>query len=211
MARINPTGFIDCPVHVCSRSNNRDSFPLPERDVWTIFEDYLYLMKIGFNVRIHNFVLMKNHYHLIVSAQENNLAEALKYTLYRISREMSLASGTRNHQFGNRCFRSIISNYHYYMHAYKYVYRNPVTAGVCNRVEDYPFSTLNGLIGKSRLVIPVENDLLLMDNFEQTLEWLNKAPSAHDHQTMKNALRRGLLKIGKSSGGVTSPLENHLY
>ena len=169
MARIIGNQNLPCPYHVSSRSNNKDEFPLPMGRTWGIFENYLYLSKIGFNLKIHAFVLMNNHFHLIVSAPDGNLSQALGYLIREVSKEIGRVTKTRNHQFGGRSFKCAISSYHYYMHAYKYIYRNPVSAGICTRVEGYEFSTLHSLIGQSRLVIPVEEDALLFNDFEKTL------------------------------------------
>ena len=206
MARIIANKALLCPYHVSSRSNNREAFPLPLTKVWGIFENYLYLTKIGFNLKIHSFLLMDNHFHLIVSAPDENLSQALGYFLREVSKEIGRAAKVRNHQFGGRSFKCAITDYHYYMHAYKYLYRNPISAGLCDRVEDYEFSTLHGLIGKSRLVIPVEEDVLLFEDLEQTLMWLNSTPEISKMEAVKAALRRNEFKLPRNESGFASPL-----
>lgn len=199
---------LNCPYHVSSRSNNREAFPLPLPKVWRIFEDYLYLVKIGFNLKIHAFVLMDNHFHLIVSAPNGNLSQALGYLIREVSREIGRVSKSRNHQFGGRSFKCAITNDHYFMHAYKYIYRNPVSAGICERVENYEFSTLRGLLGKSRLVIPVEEDVVLFDDIDQTLNWLNSTPEILQIEAVRLALRRQEFKLPRNDSGFASTLQN---
>lgn len=63
----------------------------------------------------------------------------------------------------------------YYKHAYKYVYRNPVEAGMCARVEDYEFSTLCGLLGATNFGVPVIDNMGLIFGPKKMLDWLNTA------------------------------------
>jgi len=44
------------------------------------------------------------------------------------------------------------------------------------RAEEYPYSTLNGLLGKRTLLIPIIEDTKLFSGVEQTLNWLNGVP-----------------------------------
>ncbi len=202
----NPTH----PIHVCSRSNNRDFFPVPKEDLWKIFEDYLFLGKILFEMKIHSFVLMDNHFHLLATFPKANTSSALGYILGEISREIGRQSKIRNHQFGGRHFKSTLCSFHYFLHAYKYVYRNPVQANLCKNAEEYPFSTLGGLIGNSKLTIPVEEDTILSNDLGNTLKWLNSEPPAQNWDDIKKGLRRGNFKLPRNQEGFCSDLETQL-
>jgi len=61
----------------------------------------------------------------------------------------------------------------YYKHAYKYIYRNPLEAGLCKRVEDYEFSSLRGLLGAAELRAPVIDNMDLIYGAQKMLAWLN--------------------------------------
>lgn len=70
-------------------------------------------------------------------------------------------------------------------------------AGACEYTQDYPFSTLHGLLGPGRLLIPVESDDTLMLDVESTLEWLNRPPIDHQWDCVRNALRKTHFKLAK--------------
>jgi hypothetical protein len=91
----------------------------------------------------------------------------------------------------------VIDNPHYYLHAYKYFYRNPVHAGLCTRVEEYPYSTLRGLVGLAHTLIPVAEDETLFSDVHGTLEWLNKKPNENSWIDVGNALRKSKFKLCK--------------
>jgi hypothetical protein len=106
------------------------------------------------------------------------------------SRELVKYSSRINQTYGGRHFRTVIGSNNYFLHVYKYVYLNPVKAGLASRAEEYPFSTLHGLLGQSRLVIPVEEDLTLFSDVEGTLDWINQPPSENNWETIRKTLRR---------------------
>lgn len=153
--------------------------------------DYLYFLRSAFDVRIHAFVLMSNHFHLLAAFPRSNLSDAMEYFMRETSRGIARESDRLNHVYGSRVFRSRLSSDYAFQNVYKYVYQNPVQAGLCKKVEDYPYSTLHGLLGRARALVPVEEDRLLFDEgVGRTLSWLNESLTDEHHQ----ALRKGLQK-----------------
>ncbi len=100
------------------------------------------------------------------------------------------------HVFGGPYHRSIIENSRYYGHAFKYVYRNPVKAKLCERVEDYPYSTLNGLLGQSPLTFPIfparSEIAISIPGLEpyDLIPWLNKPFPKEAEALIQTGLRR---------------------
>lgn len=180
------------PYHVYARSNNRDSFYLPMPEVWEIMSNYLHFIRFAYECRIHSFVLMPNHFHLICTFPKGNHGAAMNYFMRETSKEINRRAGRINHVFGSSATFSHINCYDYFMAAHKYVYRNPVKARICRLVEEYEYSTLHGLLGLSRIIIPVEEDSILFDgDIQENLEILNT-----DYTDEQNeAIRIGLHKV----------------
>jgi putative transposase len=176
-------------------------------DVWQIMTRSLFITHCAFNVKIHAFVLMKNHFHMMLSTPEANLSKAMQFFMRSTSRDLTRAGNRINQTYGARYFRCLLTSQHYYLHAYKYIYQNPVKAGMSETVESYPFSTLNGLLGFSRLPVPLVDDGQLFDRTEETLSWLNAKPSAPDWTAVGLALRRQRFKLALSENGSASHLE----
>ena len=158
---------------------------------------HLFFIHHAYSIEIVAFVLMKNSFHLLLRTPLNNLSEAMRYFMRETSREITSASGRINQTYVQRHSRTIISTHHYFLHAYKYVYRNPVVSGHCGLAEDYRFSTLNGLIGRSHLLIPVVEDKTLFSDLEGTLEWLNRPSSADSWHSVKVALRKSRFSLSR--------------
>jgi REP element-mobilizing transposase RayT len=152
--------------------------------------EQLYFMHLAFGVEIHCFVLMTNHFHLLMSTPLGNLSTAMAVFMRETSRAITKSTHRINQTYGQRHFRSIVHTPSYYLHAYKYFYFNPVKAGICNRVEDYKYSTLRGLLGLDHLLIPVKEDHTLFSDVEGTLQWLNRRPSDENWESVRKALRR---------------------
>jgi putative transposase len=190
MPRKNVPVSSEFPYSINARCINKEWFQIPLEDVWDIMEDYLYFLHIGFGFKIKSFVLMSNHFHLIAQAPLNNLSEGMRYFMRETSRQIGKKANRINQVYGSRFYRSLITKNHHYLHAYKYVYRNPIEAGLSNCVTSYPYSTLNRLVGKGPLNIPIEYDHILFDSFDSTIAWLNQSPSLENHEAVRKAMRK---------------------
>jgi len=140
------------------------------------------------------------------------LGKVLCQFLTSASRTMNFESGKINQRRGGRAFKCEIASYHYYINAYKYVYQNPLRAKLCSRVEEWPYSTLSGLLGQTLLSVPLEPDFLLSPedcpSFETDhLMWLSHHIAVEDLSDMEKALQKRSFKLSKKKA---NPLETRL-
>ena len=212
MARSTSIISSEFPFHVSARCTNREWFKIPLPEVWEIMSEYLHFLHRGFFFRIHSFVLMSNHFHMLVRTPQGNLSEGMNYFMRETSRQIGFESKRINQIYGTRFHRTVIKNMHHYLHVYKYVYRNPIEAGLDDKVEKYPFSTIHGLLGRSRLIIPIEEDSTLFSSVHSTLTWLNTRPSEENYFEIQRALkRREFCLASHPSRRIKSTLENSMY
>ncbi|MCB0341895.1 MAG: hypothetical protein H6626_00090 [Pseudobdellovibrionaceae bacterium] len=185
------------PYNISGRCINREWFNLPMPQVWDVFSEELYLTVINHNLLIHSFVLMNNHFHLLASTPDANISQCMYRLLKNVSLRLTQAGNRINQTFAGRHYKTILDHPSYYLNAYKYNYRNPVQACMAERVEDYPYSTLHGLLGRSKLLIPLAFDDTLFDNIDDTLSWLNQKPSDQQNEAVRWALKRQYFKSKK--------------
>jgi putative transposase len=188
------------PYHVVNRTNHREWFNIPIEKAWSEFQFFCWEANLLYGAKIHAFVLMSNHFHLIVSTPENDLGEVMRLFSSGVARSINYKSHQQGHVFGGRYKWSLISHPEYYLHALKYVYRNPVKANLVSRVEDYKYSSLHGLLGKSHLLFPtiseVKNLDLKIEIFQpETLNWLNTSAPVEDELALRTALVRSVFKL----------------
>ena len=209
------------PYHVVNQVNNRDWFPLPSPEVWRIFSNQCYEISTICGARIHAFVLMSNHFHMIVSCPELDLGRVMQHFSGSGTRSVNTKAGRNGHLFRGRYKWSLIRSALYYSHALKYVYRNPVKAGLSLQVEDYPYSSLYGLLGQAHLPFPIFPApepfylALIPKDLTRYLEWLNMSPSEDRSKAIRLALRRREFQFPRSlkpkDAAVILPLESGLY
>lgn len=185
------------PYHVTARSNNRDWFDVPMDYCFAIFAITLKACKVMYGIRLHAFVLMNNHFHMIVSTPNENIGEFLKYFMSRTSRGISKKSSRINHIYGARNHKSLITTSEYYAHCMKYVYRNPVKAGMCNLVEEYPWSTIYKNKGKMHeLVEPITlgHAGQLPGCSADRLGWYNQGYEIEVDEVIRSGLKRSVFQ-----------------
>jgi REP element-mobilizing transposase RayT len=187
------------PYHISARCINREWFSLPLPWVWKILSEQLYFLYYSFDVHILAFVLMNNHFHLMVQTPKSNLSDAMAWFMRESSRELVRLGNRINQTYGGPHFRSVIRSSHYYLHAYKYLYHNPIAANLCEDILEYPYSTLPGLLGRTPLLIPVQEDHTLFNDVDGTLRWLNSKPDEENWKAVRKALRRSEFRIGREN------------
>ncbi len=130
------------PYHVVTRTNNKDWFRIPLCDVWDICKESLHYSQAKRPAVINCFVLMSNHYHLLITTPNEDIDEFMQFFNLRLSRLISIKSGAINQKFSNRYKWSIVDKENYLMNVYRYIYQNPVRAKITLTCDSYPYSSL---------------------------------------------------------------------
>ena len=182
------------PYHVMARSNNREWFYISKENLWEIFKTELNRLTTHFEARIHAFVLMDNHYHLLISASANfDLGKIMCILQTSVSRTVNRTTGRINHVFGGPYRGCSIQNDIYYLKVFHYVYRNPIEAGLVEKAENYRFSTFqqdSGIIttkSAGGFQEPISDAKLA--------EWINQPLENSPRSKITSALRKTIFKL----------------
>lgn len=173
--------------HITTRSNNKEWFYLSSNEVWRLCKEVLKEIDSKFSIEIHAFVLMNNHYHLMIRTPDSNIDKVMKYFNGKLSRLINRSAGRINHVFGAPYRWSLIENRIYYLNAIKYLYQNPVRAKICDRVENYPYSTFH----KENLEFDIKSYLTSLDK-----EWLNEPISSSSKELIQKNLKKKYFRPG---------------
>ncbi|MDH4466685.1 MAG: hypothetical protein QE271_01395 [Bacteriovoracaceae bacterium] len=138
-------------------------------------------------ISIHAFVLMANHYHLVATTPNNDIDSFMMNFNKNFSEKLKSLSGAINQKFGGRYKWCIIENQNYYYNVMRYVFRNPVRAGLVKKVENYPYST-----AKEKMVILSKfvSVNMNLDHDNKTLLSFFNNENYMDDEVVKMALRR---------------------
>ena len=192
----------DCfPYHVTARGNNRERFPLTLDSVWKIATEELAITSDLYGAEVQAFVLMPNHFHLLITTPDVDLGKIMQIFMSNFTRRVNILSGRTGRIFGAPYRPSLITSGNYYGHALKYVYRNPVKARLCEQIEEYEFSTGGRLFGQGHLPIPmhltrVGFELALPDlnHSGPWLEWLNHPFSRETELLIEKSLNKKIVR-----------------
>jgi putative transposase len=133
--------------HITSRGNERRKIFLDDADrkkFLGILEEY----HDRYGILIHSYVLMDNHYHLILETPKGNLLKVMHglnggYTGY-----FNRKYGRSGHLFQGRYKGIIVDKDSYLIPLSRYVHLNPVRARITERPEQYRWSSYRGYIGR---------------------------------------------------------------
>lgn len=165
--------------------------------VWDIFQEQLFFLHHAYNFEIYAYILMSNHFHLLLRTPNENLSTGMWWFMKETSRYINQESNRKNQIWGGRFFRCMIKGEHYFYNTYKYIYQNSVKAGIAPNVLDYRYSSLRTLLGLDASFVPVSDSILFDMGVEKCLSWLNRAPTESNWLSMEAALKKSEFKFSK--------------
>lgn len=127
--------------HVCTDGNDCLTLMKDEGD-YSVALNYLALCSWRTDVRIAAYCIMSNHFHFIVLAMHRENVDSFlalfkkSYAMY-FQRKYALTKVMKHVRNGI----SLIHDVKYLQNCVAYVLRNPVSAGICSKVDEYPWSS----------------------------------------------------------------------
>src|SRR5256884_4837081 len=104
-----------------------------------IFESALERVRRSYRLHVYGYVVMPEHVHILLSEpQQGTLADALKSLKQGVSRRLI---GEAEHFWQKRYYDFNIRNHAQFVEKLRYIHRNPVKRGLCERAEDWEWSS----------------------------------------------------------------------
>jgi putative transposase len=156
MARLPRLTLPGYPHHVIQRGNNRQAIFAVASDYQTML-DLLDENAKKFGVAIHAYVLMSNHFHLLVTPQTMDglpqMMQAVGRRYVRYFNDIHKRSGTL---WEGRYKSTLIQTEPYLLTCMAYIDLNPVRGGLVTQARDYPWSSHEHYTGQriDRLITP---------------------------------------------------------
>jgi putative transposase len=181
------------PYHVTTRTHNQEFFQIPLTIVWEMVQESLKEAYQVYKIELIAFVLMGNHYHMLLMTPEANIDLFMYEFNKRLAMKIKKQTNQVNNIFGSRYKWSLIRSRSYYMNCYRYIYQNPIRANLVSKSEEYPFSTLYFITKNLHFVIPIHDQFGFKDKY--TLDWLNQKIADDEVVKIKKDMKRYLEPI----------------
>lgn len=198
MARLVVPGY---PHHITQRGNRRMKTFFSDND----YQAYLDLLVEGIKLsqtEIWAYCLMPNHVHLIaVPQREDSLSILFRHVHRKYSRRINIRENWKGHLWQER-FHSFVMNEEHLIAGVRYVELNPVRAKLCDRPEDWHWSSARVHLGRQDCRIINTTPML-----ERIVDWDAYLSMQEDETDM--ALIRQHTKTGRPSNdeGFIASLE----
>lgn len=126
--------------HVLHRGAGRRKIFLSAEDRLRFF-DLLQDIHTMWNVEIHAYSLMDNHYHLLIHTPLGNLSRAMRHVNGLFTQYFNRAHRTDGPLFRGRFKSIVIDKDSYLLELVRYIHLNPVKDGICRQPSQHPWTS----------------------------------------------------------------------
>mgnify|MGYP001604892408 CR=1 FL=1 len=189
VSRIDVGGEI---YHVINRANARVQIFDNSKD-YQLFEQVLLEAKERSNIRIYGYCIMPNHWHLIVSPQnDGDLSKftgwlTMTHTQRWHAAHKSIGSG---HLYQGRYKSFLAQSNEYFLQLMRYVERNPARAKLVRKAEDWQWGSLwrreRGTSEQKKLL-----SSLVVQLPSQYLSWVNEPEEIEKLKELHYSVNKG--------------------
>lgn len=161
MARPLRIEYEDAIYHVTARGNERSKIFFTKKD-YQKFKEYIAEAQAKFGFLLHAYVLMTNHYHLIIETPDGNLGKIMHYLNGSYTTYINIKRKRSGHLFQGRYKAILVDKDSYLLELSRYLHLNPVRAKMVETPEEYLQSSYGSYITASREDIVVTAMMLGM-------------------------------------------------
>ena len=135
--------------HVMNRGRRGEIIFSSSKD-YEIFIELLQEAAELWAIRISAYCLMSNHYHLLIQTPKSNISRSMRHI-----NGVYTQRHNRLHKYDGQLFRGryksiLVEQDSYLLELVRYIHRNPLRAGIVEKLSDYRWSSHQGYISKSR-------------------------------------------------------------
>jgi putative transposase len=101
-----------------------------------------------YNIQIHSYCLMDNHYHLLIHTPKGNLSRAMRHLNSLYTQGFNRQTKRDGPLFRGRYKAILVEAEHYGLELTRYIHCNPVTAKICSNPAKYSWSSYQAYLGR---------------------------------------------------------------
>ncbi len=141
--------YIDAWYHVMNRGRRAEAI-FTGKDDYTRFINLLKEAAELWNLRIASYCLMPNHYHLLVQTPDANISRCMRHINGVYTQRFNRRHGCDGQLFRGRYKSILIDADSFLLQLVRYIHRNPLRAGLTDKLERYAWSSHKGYISRAK-------------------------------------------------------------
>ena len=135
--------------HVMNRARRGQDLFVDKAD-YQQFIDLLQETTDLFNVRVAAYCLMPTHYHLMLQTPDANLSRCMRHLNGVYTQRYNVSHSCDGTLFRGRYKSILVDADNYVLQLVRYIHRNPLTAGLVKRLDQYVWSSHKGYLSKAK-------------------------------------------------------------
>jgi REP element-mobilizing transposase RayT len=139
MPRVPRSALPDGFFHVYARGVAATFAPFPDDQDKTVMFDLLPRLRTR-GVIVHAACVMSTHYHGIFEARRSKLSTAMHWLNWSYARAYNATHHLHGHVFSERFQTRVIEDEDGFERRHDYVLANPIRAGLCDTIEEWPWT-----------------------------------------------------------------------
>jgi len=126
--------------HVIARGNNKEYIFKESIDKGYFLKQLKEYIR-GMEYRIYGYVLMDNHYHIIIQTYNKKLQEIMHQINNKYSKYFNAKYKRTGHVFQGRYKAVLVQDERYMLSLLRYIHQNPIKAHICEKADKYKWSS----------------------------------------------------------------------
>ena len=145
-----------------------------------------------YEITLHAYCLMSNHYHLLIENSQKNLSEALKKLNGDYAASFNKKYGRSGHLWQGRFKSWLLFDETHFWTVVKYIERNPLEAGMVNTIQSWPWQSLYARLENQENLALLEQSLIWRMDDREYLEFLG---SSLDSEHLESVYMQPKLRV----------------
>ena len=154
--------------HVINRGVEQRNLFLDNEDFRT-FEELLCKFSKEFDIIIHNFCLMNNHYHLLIELKKENLSKFMRQLGMSYAIYFNKKYKRTGHLWQGRYKSWYVTDEAYLYTLIKYIEQNPLKVGIVKNLKNYQYSSFRYFVNQSKMPKCLKN-AWIYKNFNSSVD-----------------------------------------
>ncbi len=150
--------------HIINRGVNRSDIFIDDSDYEMFLKMLCKACKL-YQVIVHDYCLMSNHFHLLVETKMDNLSLFMKHINANYAIYANKKHNRSGHFWQGRFYSRYITNDDYYYTLIRYIEQNPIEAKIVEKLGEYPY-TLGAVIVNRQIPIPCTHHSKLLQELD---------------------------------------------